>query len=70
MSEPGPSLVVTLATLGLAVGGPVALLSGLITFVTIPSGIAPALLIIFLFATALTTLSALVFLAQRAKNDG
>ena len=69
MSDEPTSLATTLATFGLAIGGPVSLLSGFITFVTIPSGIPAAVATIFVLAIALTALSALVYLAERAKHD-
>ncbi|HSF85057.1 MAG TPA: hypothetical protein VLG28_05250 [Acidimicrobiia bacterium] len=69
MSGTTTPLATTLATFGLAIGGPVALLSGFITFVTIPSGIPSAVVTIFVISMAISALSALVFLAERAKRD-
>lgn len=68
MNADRPSWPLTLATLGLAFGGPVTLLSGLITLATIPRGIPPAVVVIFVFAAGVTALSALVYLAERARN--
>jgi hypothetical protein len=62
--EPRRSGVVTAATLGLAVSGPVTLLSGIITFVTIPSGIAPAVATIFVLSLGVTVLSVALYLAH------
>jgi hypothetical protein len=54
----------TLATLGLAVSGPVTLLSGLVTFATIPRGVPPAIAAIFVVALAATVLSLALYVTD------
>lgn len=54
----------TVATLGLAVSGPVTLLSGLVTFATIPRGVPPAIASIFVVALAATVLSLALYLTD------
>ena len=54
----------TAATLGLAVAGPVSLLSGLVTFATIPRGVPPAIAVIFVLALATTALSAALYMTD------
>lgn len=54
----------TLATLGLAVSGPVTLFSGLVTFATIPRGVPPAIAGIFLVALSATVVSVALYLTD------
>lgn len=61
----------SLATVVLAVSAPVALLSGILTFVTIPVGVPSAALAIFMFALGVTLLAALAYLAAEvAERSG
>lgn len=69
MSEQRAPFRITVATFGLAIGGPVTLLSGLVTFASIPRGIPPAVAVIFIVGAAVTGLSALVYLAESAKSE-
>jgi hypothetical protein len=52
----------TLATLGLALFGPVSLFSGLVTLATIPRGVPPAIAGIFVVALSATAVSAALYL--------
>jgi hypothetical protein len=58
----------TAATLGLAVFGPLTLLSGLLTFVTIPTGVPAFLAGVFVFALAGTVLCLVVYLVDDARR--
>ncbi len=68
MTENRPSLLTNLATIGLAVGGPATLLSGLITFVTVPTGVPGPLIAVFVLALSMTVLSAAIYLIERMKT--
>ncbi len=68
MSDDTRSSVRTFATLGLAVCGPATLLSGLITMATVPTGIPPAVAVIFLVSAGATVLFVLLYLADDARR--
>lgn len=68
MSDDTPSSVRTFATLGLAVCGPATLLSGLITLATVPTGVPPAIVVIFLVSAGATALFVLLYMADDAKR--
>ncbi len=69
MTPPERSLGTTVATLGLAVSGPITLFSGLITFATIPRGIPGAVAAIFVVSLAATVLSLALYLVGRLRDD-
>lgn len=68
MTTPERSGLRTAATLGLAVFGPLTLLSGLLTFVTIPTGVPAFLAGVFVFALAGTALCLVVYLVDDARR--
>lgn len=68
MSSPERSALRTAATLGLAVFGPLTLLSGLLTFVTIPTGVPAFLAGVFVVALSGTALCGAVYLVDDARR--
>jgi hypothetical protein len=76
MARPDDDLVRTLATFGLAVGGPVSLAAGVAVLATVTTGTPSPLVAVLLFAVALTVLSWLVFVIddlqrrRRSTDDG
>lgn len=54
----------TAATLGLALGGPAALVSGLVTLATIPRGVPSVVAAVFLISTAATVISVVLYLTS------
>lgn len=67
MSEPGRTLR-DLATLGLAIGGPVALFSGIAVGVTLIGGPPVFLVLVFIGGLALSAVSLLVLTADNARR--
>ena len=61
-----PSFIKDLATVGLAIGAPLMLLSGIGVGVTLFSTTPAILVLIFLFAAGLTVVSVLAYLAASA----
>jgi hypothetical protein len=68
VSNDRDSAVRALATLGLAVSGPVALLSGLVTLATIPRGVPAVIALIFAVSAAATVVFMLVYVAGDARR--
>lgn len=75
MAPPDDDLVRTLATFGLAIGGPVSLAAGVAVVATAATGTPRPLVAVLLFAVALTALSWVVFVVddlqrRRRSADG
>lgn len=68
MSDPLQRPVRVVATLGLAVSGPLTLLSGIFAFVTIPSGVNSTLVTIFVIGVGLTTMFALLYVNDHIRH--
>ena len=71
MRERRDSLTKSVATIGLAVTGPVAFFTGLFTAARVPAGVPGVLLVVFLVATLLSVLFVAVYLLawQREVDD-
>jgi hypothetical protein len=63
------STLESLATLGLAVFGPIALFSGLFTFASIPRGVPPAVATIFVISFSAAVLSAALYITQGLRRQ-
>ena len=70
MSRSGESLSRSLATLGLAVCGPVAFFTGLFTAALTPGGVPGPLLLVFVVSTVATALLVVVYVLAWQREAG